>query len=263
MKPWERISIEAIRPVGAARSENTKSAAIQQEATFLSAPTGRTPFDTHLTQGFAALHPGLFSAAPYGSNPATRFIRTPLRSGKILRMKPDIYTKIVLTVIASLLINSDFFAQDRKRPSLQAESQKVGMQILSHEYTACGAIYFGKSNERLIEFKGGRITVVPEKVSDADRLNGVEWKGLSRFNYSAFRWRENGVWTEWEDNRNGPCLENGSCGDDHYQAFIKKSGKWYITYAWNRSHSWKGVDDTPMPLDEYLKTLQAPECPNR
>ncbi len=103
VKSWESGCPRSSRPVRAERSEETKSAAIQQQAAFLSALTGRNRFIAYLTQGCAALHPGLFSSAPYGSVLAMPAAMEFPHNATISRMKPDLYTKAVLTGILIFL----------------------------------------------------------------------------------------------------------------------------------------------------------------
>ena len=66
-----------------------------------------------------------------------------------------------------------------------SEAMKVATRIWGERFGTCGDSYYGKyytGSDRLIEiyqYKDTEIVVDPGKIGEADKLNGVEWKGTT------------------------------------------------------------------------------------
>jgi hypothetical protein len=78
--------------------------------------------------------------------------------------------------------------------STNAEAMRIARQIWSERFGKCGDSYFGKydtGSDKLIEiyqYKDVEIAVDPGKIVEADKLNGVEWKGKTYLKPKAHRW---------------------------------------------------------------------------
>lgn len=63
--------------------------------------------------------------------------------------------------------------------------------------------------EAFLQVKGGKWTAIPQKLTEADRLNGIQWKGRVGFQVTAMRWypmpgalmakNEKPGWSQWVD----------------------------------------------------------------
>ena len=114
-----------------------------------------------------------------------------------------------------------------------AEAEKYGQTLWNKEMlTKCNEDYFGrisyggtydKATAPIYEFKEGFIVTFPDrkkKFTEVDKLNGLEWEGLTFFNAKFHRVYEKGAWSEWVEGM--PRLY------DRFMDFIirKVKGKW-------------------------------------
>jgi hypothetical protein len=119
-------------------------------------------------------------------------------------------------------------------PPGDREANKITEQYKENAFTKCGDDYVsyegwvnGATN-RLTAYRGLSVTYAEFTVSDADRLNGVEWKGRISVQCSAHRNLTNQGWTQWS----GGCV-NGAwpLPDGHYMDvpinIMKYKGRWF------------------------------------
>jgi len=89
---------------------------------------------------------------------------------------------------------------------MEKEAENVAMQELNKYYVKCGDIYchhyyqkdWSGTHDRYDQFTKSSIFIT-ETTSEADRLNGLEWKGQVNVGFGgASRYSQNGAaWTEW------------------------------------------------------------------
>lgn len=90
---------------------------------------------------------------------------------------------------------------------LDHEAHDVGRKYWEALLTKCGDSYFAvyTSTNEIVEFKGASGFGMPPNAehrepSEADKLNGLEWKGTCPFlPYKPFRVYANGKWSDWQD----------------------------------------------------------------
>jgi hypothetical protein len=112
---------------------------------------------------------------------------------------------------------------------IDAEAQREAEKFWATQVTKCGDSYYRKEilpkkdNYVLyFQMRDPEIVVTLNKVSEADRLNGIEWKGETSFSPKASRvWgTEKGAWYEWKPGMgNVPDLSYG---------MRKVSGQWKV-----------------------------------
>lgn len=78
--------------------------------------------------------------------------------------------------------------------------------------------------------KSARIEVTQYEVQQADKLNGIEWKGTAKPNFTACRRRlvANGQWSNWAGNQ--PPYD-GTFKDFEALPLEKKNGQWIFPRA--------------------------------
>ena len=112
-------------------------------------------------------------------------------------MKLDLYTKIVLTTAELLSVSAGvafFFLmnavaqQPRPASPTSASVQRVADQFMDRLLVKCGDSHFVAFNQYsgyrgvgLFEYKDLSTKLVPTPLSQADRLNGYEWRLGRRF----------------------------------------------------------------------------------
>jgi hypothetical protein len=90
--------------------------------------------------------------------------------------------------------------------SMEDEAKKEFVKYLDRYTTPCGPSRVvektnGMDGNGIFEYRNPSITVIRvERVSEADKLNGVEWYALLDMNYSGYRRYFEGQWTEWQNN---------------------------------------------------------------
>lgn len=127
-----------------------------------------------------------------------------------------------------------------------SEAQKVAVQIWAERFGNCGDSYYGRystGSEKLVEiyqYRDVEIKVDSEKISEADKLNGVTWKGRTYFKPKANRWWSSSdrKWTPWKSGAPpmGPSL-------DMIQRFGKVKGQW----TYEHSAFYKPVECSDIP----------------
>ncbi|MCA1617781.1 MAG: hypothetical protein LC795_00395 [Acidobacteria bacterium] len=136
--------------------------------------------------------------------------------------------------------------------SVDAEARREAEKFWATQITKCGDSYYRK--EVLIkkdgyviyyQMKDPKVEVLPQPVSEADRLNGVEWKGSTAFIPTASRiWStEKKAWSEWG---------KGAWGVPELNYGMKKAkGAWSVNTKrdWTREETskYEPVDCSQIP----------------
>lgn len=91
--------------------------------------------------------------------------------------------------------------------SAEAEARQEAEKFWATQVTKCGESYYRKEvlpkkddYVLLYEMKDPTVLAEPRKLSDADRLNGIEWEGRTVFSPKSSRvWGQDpGTWYEWK-----------------------------------------------------------------
>jgi hypothetical protein len=97
-----------------------------------------------------------------------------------------------------------------------SEAKSVARRIWAERFQECGDSFFGQykiteASYDLYQYKNAEIDVEEQKLSQADKLNGVEWKGITHLKPEAYRsWDSvSKKWTAW---RNGGPIMGPSFG---------------------------------------------------
>jgi hypothetical protein len=102
--------------------------------------------------------------------------------------------------------------------SLDAEARREAEKFWATQITKCGDSYYRKEvlkkNNYVLyyQMKNPTVEVTSQPVSEADRLNGIEWKGSTAFRPEASRtWgTEKKAWFDWQRGPGGvPELSHG------------------------------------------------------
>lgn len=128
--------------------------------------------------------------------------------------------------------------------SAESEAQKEAEKFWATQVTKCGESYYRKEvlpkksdYVLLYEMKEPTILAQPRRLSDADRLNGVEWEGTTTFSPKSSRvWGQDpGTWYEWKKGM-------GNVPELSYP-MKKAGGKWTVDTKrhWSREETSKYV----------------------
>jgi hypothetical protein len=136
--------------------------------------------------------------------------------------------------------------------SLDAEARREAEKFWEAQISKCGDSYYRK--EKLIkkddyviyyQMKDPKVQVLPQPMSEADRLNGIEWKGSTAFIPAASRiWNtEKKGWSDWGKGAWGvPDLNYG---------MNKAKGAWNVNTKrdWTREETsrYEPVDCSQIP----------------
>jgi hypothetical protein len=109
---------------------------------------------------------------------------------------------LLFTLIVSLLLPATLYAQRRGsgRPAAASSSsaEQEAAKFWSRYVASCGGShYLRKAPGIFVELRGFRVQVRYAPITEADRLNGVEAKGQSWFEASAYRTYSNSAWHAW------------------------------------------------------------------
>jgi hypothetical protein len=136
--------------------------------------------------------------------------------------------------------------------SLDSEARREAEKFWAAQVTKCGDSYYRK--EALIkkdgyviyyQMKDPKVEVLPQPVSEADRLNGIEWKGSTAFVPGASRtWNtERKSWSDWGKGAWGVPELNYGMG--------KAKGEWSVNTKrdWTREETsrYEPVDCSQLP----------------
>jgi hypothetical protein len=151
--------------------------------------------------------------------------------------------------------------QKKKRPATQqvvsGTPEQQAMALVStfwrQRYSQCGtdwltSVYLvGPDGSKLrllgvMQFKNFTWDLQPHALSEADRLNGIEWGGYSLITFTSMRWRPEGSpWQPWVSDGSYTVVQRGLAdalasqpfrprGDaDNYTAITRQSGRWIVS----------------------------------
>lgn len=106
-----------------------------------------------------------------------------------------------------------------------SEAEAFVRKAFEKIYTKCGDSYFGNTLG-LREYKGVEFTVKKIDLSDADRLNGIEWKGIVSISFKLTR-SYNTLTRKWDDwgSSENPFLSGFAALPGPFQ-IERRKGKW-------------------------------------
>lgn len=137
--------------------------------------------------------------------------------------------RLIIALISTFLING----MANARSPEYTEANALGMKYMSNAffYGCKEKVFIFKHSTNLTSVQthifqviDPRITVYEEsKVTEIDRLNGLEWKGGARLNFKAIRTLlSNGSWREWSQRASGFTM-----------LMEKRQGKWEVGGSWD------------------------------
>lgn len=110
---------------------------------------------------------------------------------------------------------------------LSAEAQQQAEAFWQAQLTRCGDSFYRKlelkdGGVEFYEFKEPKVRLAPWRVTDADRLNGIEWHGLIFLEPKVSRvWGTSlGRWEQWANGQGGTS--------DNSYPMKKTKGQWSI-----------------------------------
>ena len=115
--------------------------------------------------------------------------------------------------------------------SLTREAERQARDYWEAGFTKCGDFYYANSHtggmgmrilKTLLQYKKLDVTVESKPLSEADKLNGIEWKGESALNPVAYREYVYKL-EKWDDWRNGVPQ-----GPAVRVTVRKQNGQWHV-----------------------------------
>jgi hypothetical protein len=138
--------------------------------------------------------------------------------------------KLIIVNLILLLFCSCVAKIDSSDSSLTSEADRLAKQYWDSGLNKCGEFHYGRTWIRiglpvadvLFQYKDLEVETKPGKITEADKLNGIEWKGTSYLKPSAHRHYnyKTKKWTVW---RNGVPSQ-----PTVYANLIKQRGEWSI-----------------------------------
>ena len=131
-------------------------------------------------------------------------------------------------------------------PNVDNEPQEQAQKFVEAQLTKCGDSYYGVrkigNDSGLYQFKNPKVSVKSQELTEADKLNNVEWKGNSTF--SAETWRLYDVTGKWGPWRQGFTSLGVGLGVTMY----KQKGQWKFGSDGNlKPNSYEKIDCSKLP----------------
>ena len=110
-----------------------------------------------------------------------------------------------------------------------SEAKQEAENYWNSVMSKCGDSYYGIRKEgnfsegTLYQLKEPQINFKEQKVSDAERLNGLEYAATTTITYKAFRTNWKGQWSDWRQ-----PWTFGGVSADLTEDVRKQGGKWFI-----------------------------------
>jgi hypothetical protein len=108
----------------------------------------------------------------------------------------------------------------QNKSAIDVEAQQEAEKYWGSLLTKCAGTIYGKDNrqavDQIYEFRDISIRIKPRALSDADRMNGLEWSGDANFDSKTSRVLTGDKWGPWRD---GSILLNS-------QKMEKVNGQW-------------------------------------
>lgn len=127
-------------------------------------------------------------------------------------------------------------SQTKSSPSLDVEARQKGEEYWYTALTKCGDSYYGKDepSDFTYQFNDVLIELSPAQLTEASRLNGVEWRGYAALRCKTSRMRvKNLKWEPWQNGSAYPLVN----------VEIKRvNGKWLFNGKENRQPLLKAID---------------------
>ena len=148
--------------------------------------------------------------------------------------------------LASILFCASCSSSSALLSNADAEAGEQAQKFVEAQLARCGDSYYGirkvANDNSLYQFKNPKTSVKSEVLSQADKLNGVEWKGGSDF--SAETWRSYGKPGGWGSWRQGFM----SLGVGLSVRMIKRNGQWKFGASGDlKPDSYEKVDCSKLP----------------
>ena len=126
-----------------------------------------------------------------------------------------------------------------------SEAKSVARRIWAERFGECSDSLFGlykitEASYDVYQYNNADIDVEEQKVSQAEKLNGVEWKGITHLKPQTYRsWDPvSKKWTIW---RNGSPIMGPSFGLT--ERFEKRGGQW----AYSHSSLYRKIECSEIP----------------
>jgi hypothetical protein len=156
-----------------------------------------------------------------------------------------------LSIIAAAILFGCFLsfnlkpkAQARTQDTLSDEARQVAQDYWKKRVTQCGDSFYTRFNVQgdIGEYKGGAVTVSSFSLSEAEQLNGYQYRGVTTFSYKTFR-VFSAKTSRWQDWASGSPLR---------QVIVKFRGSWKVEDNDPGYMSFMMCADTARP-DEYIR----------
>lgn len=155
----------------------------------------------------------------------------------LLTISITLYTALLCSSCwpsSTLISNSDTEARDQAQKFVEAQ------------FTRCGDSYYGirkvANDNGLYQFRNPKVSVKSQELTQADKLNGIEWRGSS--NFSAEEWRMYSVTGEWTSWREGFTSLDVGLSVNMY----KENGQWKFGATVDLTpNSYEKVDCSKIP----------------
>lgn len=141
-------------------------------------------------------------------------------------MKKQVYIFALIICLVSVVANANGQKKGKvskvRRVDISQEAQQQAERFWLERLTKCGQSYYAKSTigDRIVEFSGVTVRVQPSTIDQVSAMNGYQFRGLMRLNFTANRdfIPKTKTWTDWSSVGRG----------DYARGIIKKNGKWNI-----------------------------------
>jgi hypothetical protein len=134
---------------------------------------------------------------------------------------------------------------DTTKSGIEAEAQQEAEKYWGSLLTKCAGTIYGKDNRRAVdqiyEFRDISIRIKPQSLSDADKMNGIEWSGNAYLDSKTSRILTGDKWGPW---REGSIYLNS-------ETMEKVNGQWKFGVVAD------ALADAPPPL----RTFDCSELP--
>lgn len=158
------------------------------------------------------------------------------------------YRSAIFPILLLLLSACDWKSGAESSP-LTAEADNLAKQYWDSGLSKCGEFHYGRTWIRIglpvadviFQYKDLEIETKPGKITEADKLNGIEWKGTSYLKPSAYRYCDYKTkkWTAW---RNGVPSQ-----PTVYANLIKQRGEWSVGKNIIEDMRYKKIDCEDVP----------------
>jgi hypothetical protein len=151
--------------------------------------------------------------------------------------RPAKSTGMLLGLGLLVLCSLPLACTSRSKPSqspLDAEAQQKGEDYWYSALTKCGDSYYGKDepSDFTYQFSDVSIELSPTQLTEASRLNGIEWSGYATLRCKTSRLRVK-KWEPWQ---------NGSAYPLVNVEMKRVTGKWLFNGDENRKPLLKPID---------------------